>query len=268
MSKKKKHKVKRPNPPLSALDKGIYIATMLLGLILGPCTLGWHIYLRELLAFSDGALASKVVSFPTALAFPMVFFIVIGGMLLFGLGFVGKVPIFGNKNVEYGVYPNPTGLYPLFDPRRKLKGKSSANLRKFYPCMAAFAICLALWAAGLAPRCSLYENGEVRHYSCFNTAIKVYSAEDFESVKFRTYTSYSWASSAVYYEMVLSRGPRQKCIFSRHDFYDSDESIDIMLSIKEMFPKTQVEYHGRERLDEITYLSEDDMAKLYRLFSS
>ena len=68
--------------------------------------------------------------------------------------------------------------------------------------------------------------------------------------------------------MVLSRGEIKKCIFSAYDFYDSDESIDIMLSIKEMFPKTQVEYHGRERLDKITYLSEDDMAKLYRLFSS
>lgn len=267
MSKRKK-KAKRPNPPLGRLDKAIYIAILFIGLIVGLCMPGLHIELREALAFSDGALASNCQSWLLIFSLPLVFFFMLGAFLLFALGFAYKKPLFGNEKVEYGAHPWPTGLYPLFDRRRKLHPMSERERRArdkgICLCFAIFAACLVLFASGIAPRCSLYENGEVRHYSCFNSLSAVYSIDDFESVKFRTYNPGKGASWT--YEMVLSRSEWKNCIFSAGDFYDKDTDIDIMLSIKAMFPESMVKYHGAERVELIDNLSPEDMSKLRELF--
>lgn len=270
ISKKRKRREKRPNPPLSPLDKGIYIALLIIGVIAGMCIIGLHFDLRERLAFSDGALASNVQSLALLCSLPLMLFIPFSSLVFFSICFVvyGK-PIFGNKKVEYGVYPWPTKLYPLFDPRKKLHPKSAEERRKIRKglCLwlAALFICLVLFAEGIARRCSLYDKGEVRHYNCFNSVSAVYCIEDFESVKFRTYNmskSSSWT-----YEMVLSRGEWKNCIFSAGDFYDRNTDIDIMLSIKEMFPDGMVKYHGAERVELIKSLSPEEMSKLRELFN-
>ena len=269
MSKKRKRREKRPDPPLSPLDMGIYIAILIAGIIVGICMMGLHFELREKLAFSDGALASNVESLAVLTALPLTLFMAVGSPLFFALCcYILKKPIFGNKKVKYGEYPWPTGLYPLFDRRRKLHPMSERERRArdkgLCLSFAIFAACLVLFASGIAPRCSLYENGEVRHYNCFNSLSAVYSIDDFESVKFRTYNPGKGASWT--YEMVLSRSEWKNCIFSAGDFYDKDTDIDIMLSIKAMFPESMVKYHGAERVELIDNLSPEDMSKLRELF--
>ena len=271
---KRKKKTAHRAPPLSKLDKAIYIIAMLLfgPLILG-ILIGWD-ELHERIAFRD----PNVIAFRAGIFGVFPFLLVLLGAFLFLAGcYASKRPIFGDKTIRYGDYPWKTDLFPLFGPQRKAVRRRASEQRFRTAVLriatGALILSLLLAALGVYRRTCLRDDRTIVTYNSLNQAGEPVSIpRDCEriTIKAEKFTYRSGAPSW-YYGVIIYSADGKKYEFSSRDFdRGHTDCIRQMLAIKALFSPGQITVEREDMLDEMikyNQLDEAQAALLRRLFA-
>ena len=266
MSKKKtkrKPPALRP-PPLSGLDKAVYVCLFLADLALLFGMLFGLLALQRKIAYADPTVMSSAARGTVFWAAPFltVFAIITMGGLFTAYG--DKKPIFGKKGIPYGsVHYAP--VYPLF-----MKGRpkpyirpSEKRYRRFMIRFAvgALAVTLLLTPLALYGRNSLREDMSITVYSVFDQEKRRYEQEDIDTVTFTI------RRRSKGYRLILRAEIRTKD--GRRYDYGSTGDLDTLLYIKSHVSPSQVRYKWENRLEELIRrenFTPDEAAKVRMLF--
>ena len=237
--KKRKKDTAHRTPPLSGLDKAIYIGiSILFGILFLASLVGWD-SLHKRIAFSDPAVIAYKGRFSNYAAAPMFLYILLLGIILLGVSFADKKPIFGNKTIRYGDYPWKTDIYPLFGPQSKAIVKKPHEL-KFRAALirvlaGVFAATFLLSCFGIYGRTCLREDRTIVEYSALNRPGEPVSiARDCDRITIFAYKDVPYRGTVhYYYGVIVYRTYGQKYRFSRTAFKLGDsDCIRQMLAIK------------------------------------
>ena len=272
--KKRKKDTAHRTPPLSKLDRAIYIIAMLLfgPLILG-ILIGWD-ELHERIAFRD----PNVIAFKAGIfaVFPFLLFLV-GVLIALACCYSSKRPIFGDKTIRYGDYPWKTDLFPLFGTQRKAvrRRASEQRFRTAVRRIAAVALILSLLTAslGVYRRTCLRDDRTIVTYNSLNQAGEPVSIPrdcDRITIKAEKFTYRSGAPSW-YYGVIIYSADGKKYEFTSRDFNcGHTDCIRQMLAIKALFSPGQITVEREDLLDDVIEhngLDEAQAALLRRLFA-
>ena len=274
--KKRKKDTAHRAPPLSRLDQAIYIGIIILfGILFLASLVGWD-SLHKRIAFSDPAVIAYKGRFSNYAAAPMFLYILLLGIILLGVSFADKKPIFGNKTIRYGDYPWKTDIYPLFGPQSKAIVKKPHEL-KFRAALirvlaGVFAATFLLSCFGIYGRTCLREDRTIVEYNALNRPGEPVSiARDCDRITIFAYKDVPYRGSVhYYYGVIVYRTDGQKYRFSRTAFKLGDsDCIRQMLAIKALFSPSQTTIEGEDLLPKVIEYNELDevqTALLYQLF--
>ena len=273
--KKRKKDTAHRTPPLSRLDRAIYIIAMLLfgPLILG-ILIGWD-ELHERIAFRD----PNVIAFKAGIfaVFPFLLFLV-GVLIALACCYSSKRPIFGDKTIRYGDYPWKTDLFPLFGPQHKSvqRRPTEQRFRRIVIRVVAgvLALTLLLLAIDINRRTCLREDRTIVTYNSLNRPGEPVSiARDCDRITIRVYeyTNYRSWSTYWYYGVIIYRADGKKYEFTSRDFdCGHTDCIRQMLAIKALFSADQITIEREDLLDDVIEYNQLDVAQaalLRRLFA-
>lgn len=244
MSKKKtkrKSPALRP-PPLSGVDKTIYVCLFLASIALTVGALLGVFFANRAIAYADPAViaAESRVTVFWAAPFLVTFAIVSLSMTVTAYG--NKQPIFGKKGICYGsIHYAP--VYPLFT-----KGKPKPYIRpsekRYRRCMlrlavGVLAVTFLLTPLSLCGRNSLRKDMSITVYSVFNQEKRRYEREDIETVTFGIYHNTRSMGMYVGADIRTKDGKSFR--------YGGD--LDTLLYIKSRVSPSAVRYKHEGRLD-------------------
>ncbi len=279
MAKKKKDRKKKPQyPPLSLLDKSIYIGLFVLSIAL--LVIATYVILGYLprlgLRDVDVMVSHKGASILWAIPF-FLYWILTGG-LIFELLNVSKKPIFGNPKIQYES-SEWKRTYPIFDKRyrRKPCHKRAVKDRLAF-CgiwLAGMLLVLGLAFFSVFGRADFLYDGSVRVYNVWNQEKEVYAVSDIVDVKLKTgksgggrYSSGHWTVFSVF---TLSDG--KEYAFTISDFRSKGEFFDGMTMFKTLLGDDRVTIEGKDKLENVIEdgrhfggYSDEQKACLYELF--
>lgn len=273
MSGKEKKK-RREAPPLSTLDKGIYIALIIILLVLSAAlAVDWSYWAARI----SGTWLEPVALRREGGDFLAVWFIVIAADIcafaLYIKGIVDRTPILGNKAVSYGEYPWPKSLYPIFDERRRLY-PVKAEKKRFWRGFAA-VICLLLvlafvfsWPV-ICRRAALDGDGTINAYNTFAKVLR-YCPEDYEKAEFEIYEHSHRQLSYWTYKINVVCTDGRSYAFTREDMKEPAEALKTALELKQFLPENKFLLYNYVYLEKL--LSEENIvgaeeALLRELFS-
>lgn len=158
-------------PPLSLLDKTIYIILVLLGFaMLLVMMLGMGLFLPKSIAFADDTI---VASYNPAVicALPLTLLIALGIAFLAGRGIDNKQPIFGNKHFKPAGLKPVIKTYPLFSKefRENLSNGTKRKIKKTVKILLILLIVFSvIYSLGIFPRTVLDKYNNCTSYNMFN----------------------------------------------------------------------------------------------------
>ena len=178
--RKKPKKRNKPYPPLSKKDKSIYTGIEVLGaFLLLASVFGYEILApvfvfksSDILAFQERGTIFLLIPFALTL------------LLLLCDSTRKKIPIFGNKNVDYYNTSKHRFTMPLFDERYKNIDSYQHQRKKIFKKIAVYSVVLViLLCAGLLGCLGRHEfdNNGITTYSVFNKPIEKYTYSNVES---------------------------------------------------------------------------------------
>ena len=255
-SKKTKNRASRV-PPLSVLDRAIYMLCIVLAFVLFILFFVLGHFLELAIARSDPSVIASTRHMSSLWALPFFFYIfmsvVIAGFMTFG----AKLPIFGNPKVAYGSYPWKKDLYPLLDPRRKnvFVSEDTRMLRRDLRILWGIGLFITLILASLSfcGRDCLCRDDWIVSYDMFNTlSDRVYDTSDFHSAAFQTFVG-SFSSKNYGYAMTIEMDDGRRFRFNRDDFLGEagkrKDTLTLlkMREIKSLLPPERIAISGEER---------------------
>ncbi len=258
MDKKQK---RQEVPPLSRLDKGIYIAIMVVCLLAAAAlAFDWSWWGEKIFGEAVRTVALRREFSEFFAAFLIVAVLLVLVFTLHIKGFVERIPIFGNKNVKYGEYPWPKKLYPIFDERRK-QLPMSAEKRRFWRGYAAIICLLLIYAffisgPTICRRVTLEPDGAINAYNSF-TPVSHCCTEDYECAEFRIYEHWHRFASYLTYELTLTCDDGRSYTFTREDMSTPDDALKTVLKIKEELSEEQFGIYRRDLLENL--ISEENI---------
>lgn len=259
MSKqRKKAKRRKPlRPPLSFLDKTIYFLLLLLSYGLGFFLLVLLLLLRRSIAFSDpGVVAASAKDLSFFFLAPLFLFLVCTPVCFWELTAGNKLPLFGNREINYGRPPWDEHCFPLFGSRHKKGGIVRPSKKATHRFVALtltvlFALTLLLGSLSLCSRKSLYPDGSLICYNSFNQPTERYAPEDFSHLTLhadlhrgvRLYRKW-------YCEISLLTRTGKTFTFYQYEFRDNTW-LEEMARIKSRFSSGNISIQGQQNLERI-----------------
>ena len=261
-------------PPLSALDKFIYICLswgwIFAGLIIylfGFSELGYIIACAK-----DSVVA---VDNPEIIYFSLPFacFLILAPAMIAQNGMKKRQPIFGKREYKSSFLKPTSKVYPLFSRafRESLSWETKRKIKKMAVLLTViFLICAMILPFGLFTREVLDAENEIHKYNCFNQQIHSCNVADAERLVIeivRSHTRKSGWSWRIDMNFVFQDTTYS---FSLADFYKmSDrETLEYMLYLKSHFDVSQYEIlHTDQVTNLINYQNYDaaETALLYEL---
>lgn len=274
MSKKKSKKKKAKNlqPPLTFLDKSIYVFCMALSFLSIFVALFFLMQAQESIAASrEGTLAYKSGS-STLFAWPALLFFPLSIFIFLLCCMEEKKPIFGNKNIQYGISPYSADCIPLFNRSKYSLYERPSRKRSLKKAVltwcAVFLATLCLVPFCLFGRTSLFQDHHIEKINTFNQTVETYTPEEFSHLTVNAHRRKShWR-----YSITVEMEDGNTFTFSRLDFIADSEDVylDTMLEIKSFFDTEDITIEDAEDVDRIAdYLELDaeQRKKLKKLFS-
>ncbi len=273
-------KTKHLRPPLSVLDKSIYIFGLLLSFVVTLLLVFAIQDARDAIAFQDEAVVARTNHPSSLFAGLFMFYFEISAIGFFSFLLSDRKPLFGNRKIRYGEYPWEKDCYPLFCRSRKpVYGRPA--VRSFRRRM------LCLWCAGLLltvcflplaffGRTCLRQDQVIVSYDVFNRPKeKSYSPADYSALTLQAVHVKPGRGAAYWkYEIILTMTDGKELRFSNREFRgrnpdSTDLTIKTMSEVKARFPADAITVKGAEHLDEVADfigMSRAQTEALYRLF--
>lgn len=269
-SKKLKKSVKRKKkyPPLSKQDKFLYACIEILGAIV----LLIVVYVYEVLAPVFIFKKSDVLAFEERWTVILLFPAVCVWLIFILKSAYIKIPIIGNKKIDYYNTVNYKFILPLFDKRYKNNENYEKGRKKFFKkfiiCFCVFTILLSIGVMGCIGRHEFNANGIVT-YSILNNKLAEYSYDDVESYIVSADTYYINRARSLSYRVYdvnlvvkLSNGDSFTASYNMSRDIYALEKIDSQLKDKN---KTVNSYHLQAFIGKYEF-SDDELKVLYKLF--
>ncbi len=281
MRKKNKRKNNKSHlrPPLTFLDKSIYVSGLVLSFLFVIILVICFDIILDRIAFGRPDTVAYRSSTSPLFALPFLLFLEISLFIFFISGLESKKPIFGSKKIPYGVPPYREDCVPLFS-RKKYRVRKTPSQKRFERNMitlwcAVFLLLAAPVPLGLFSRDALCADNRVENINLFNGVSGTYTEDDYAHLTVQT--EYVVANHSRYwkYEISIEMTDGKVFSFSNRDFYrwDSDTKdvcLDKMLEIRRLFDPEEITVKGTEDIGEVSaYYSftEQQQEKLAELFS-
>ncbi len=270
-----KRKIRAKKPPLSLLDRFLYIALFVSACLLLYTVINFFTNVLPFIVSGNNELIIAVNNERVTIlcSIPLIMFILIGFVCVLSCGYKSKQPIFGNKKFKPKAMEPTFRVYPIFskefrenlDESKKIKFKRIA--KKF---LVMLLISLLILTLGVFPRETLDTKNELISYNIFN--IKTHNAklEDAEKLVIDVYRAVTKNSTVWLIEL--------KFIFEDHtynfypySFYEMsrEESYAYMLELKGYFHKGNCEILHKERLSKMISdvdFTQQEINLIYKLF--
>ena len=192
MAKKKRKRSSRtsslrPAPPLSRLDKGIYLLLAVLAFCIAFSPLIAALLLEERVAFSDPTVIGSTR--PGRFGLWVLLSMIVSGVPLASVlacGLATRQPFFGRKDVFYGFRGGRTEIYPLFRKRETPLKPVQKRERGLIAALVAVALLVPVLLSVLSVygRADLHADLSVTVKNGFNAETKRMEAEEIETVTF------------------------------------------------------------------------------------
>ena len=272
---RKAKKYVHPMPPLSALDKVIYLSAIWLLAIAGIAFLFSGFWVREVLAFRDEA----VIAYDTnsqGWNLPFSFLLLFFALWIYLDPYNARLPLFGRRNFRYGPPAWPRTYPLLMKNRPKPQRTPRQRIIRKRICIAVIVISLACsitipW--GLCQRDCLNQNGSITAYNIWNAEKDNYLSGQIESVEFKAYRTSrrrrSWRKQ-YHVQVIMTTRDGEQFTFVCFNFQDDEHWVHAMLQLKARYTPEIIHYSGAEYLqDVIDYydMTTDEAQLLYQLFN-
>ncbi len=266
MAKKIKHGAQRP--PLSGIDKFLYVILILLGFglfLFSVIYMGFNLPDRLHNDGSDILWKDQFISYLAALPLSIIWFIL---SIIFIAGKRRRIPIFGNPNYKPKTFSPTIKVYPLFSPQysENFTNKERRNLRILTIFMTIWIpLSLVLYPMGIYPREVYLENDTMVSYNMLNNESHRGYITDAESLKIHTYSPRR--SHKIYVALTVT--------FEEENYtFDLSRSIDDIekaLYIKNLFHENQIEISSPKRtikklISQYSSHDPDTIPLLYELY--
>lgn len=177
----------RPAPPLSRLDKGIYLLLAVLAFGIAFSPLIASLLLEERVAFSDPTVIGSTR--PGRFGLWVLLSMFVSGVPLASVlayGLVTRQPFFGRKDVVYGFRGGRKEIYPLFRKRENPLKPARKRERGLITALVAVALLVPILLSVLSVygRVDLHGDLSVTVKNGFNAETKRMEAEEIETVTF------------------------------------------------------------------------------------
>ena len=177
----------RKAPPLSPLDKGIYLLLSILAFGITFSPLIAALLLGDRVSFSDPTVIGNTK--PGRFALWVLLSTFVSGVPLFSVlavGMVNRQPFFGRKDVIYGFRGGRVDIHPLFRKRETPLKPAKKRERELVAVLVAVALLVPILLSVLSVygRVDLHEDLSVTVKNGFNTETKRMEAEEIETVTF------------------------------------------------------------------------------------
>lgn len=177
----------RPAPPLSRLDKGIYLLLAVLAFGIAFSPLIASLLLEERVAFSDPTVIGSTK--PGRFGLWVLLSLIVSGVPLASVlacGLVTRQPFFGRKDVVYGFRGGRKEIYPLFRKRETPLKPARKRERGLIAALVAVALLVPVLLSVLSVygRVDLHGDLSVTVKNGFNAETKRMEAEEIETVTF------------------------------------------------------------------------------------
>ena len=274
MAKKKKHnKRKRYNPPLTFVDKFIYILFLVVFIAISFSLIIIPLYIQKRLTFSDPSAVAFMTTGGLWWTFPLSFYLLITTIVLFACGFDQKIPLFGNPNLRYGEPPFKKSIYPIFRRKQYIqnnKGKGKVWYKSFIGAwFVVFLVFLCIYPLGICGRRVLYDDSTIKTYNSFNSVKTTYSSKDYYHLTLDAFFSQARYGAGRWVTTAEIKTKENKKIYFRNNL--SERAMDEFIEIKESLDPDQITIkraHNLENVIEDNNLSDSESKKLYELFST
>lgn len=254
--KARKNRRRKPlAPPLSFLDRSIYSIAMFLSFIL---PLGGVILLM-FCADAKYSAESGVIAYILGKGFfwfvPLLFFVVISGVIWAESGLVDRKPLFGKRDVCYGP-PKWAPVYPVFSKkyrnawRRPVK-PSEVTLKRMgrNAWLIFLATTILLSTLGFGCRGTITE-GDVFHHVGSYGRETTYTPEDIDSLSIgiRKSGRHSW-NYHIYMGFTMKDGRSMRFPIGSFREETRRDNLETMLRLKNYVDSEKISYYGQRRLD-------------------
>ena len=275
---KKKGKRKPKIPPLSALDKLVYGAAIVLHIVIAYGFAVLYEAAEARIAAGNPAVIAFSSHSSSLLVVPFFAYVFISVLILLISNRASKTPIFGNKKITYGTEPWDRSSYPLFSAERKrryIKPSQRETRRKGFAvwCVGCI-ITLVMLPLGLFGRSCLLDNHSIVDYNVFNKAVTEYTAEDYKALTLKTKYAVGYRSSPRWlYTMTIEMENGEKFTFSNEDFItrNNAEKLEKISEIKACFSDDGITVTGADDVDKLAeylHLTDNEAQMLSQLFST
>lgn len=268
--RKKPKKRNNPYPPLSKKDKRLYVIFKLSAVLFLSLTTVGFLILPNIIVLNNSDLLAVTERWTLFLILPFIF--TFGGVVLFDSE-RNKMPLYGNKDIDYYNTANHRFVLPIFDERYKnIESCQKAKSKFFKKIMlwsVIFAGLLSIGFLGCLGR-QEFSKSNITTYSIFNTAIESQSYKDAQSYdisteKFR-YAKPQTVIGSSQYDVILTVNFKNGKSFSAD--YGSFRNIYAMKELDALLagkPKSIDDSYLSEFISTHT-LTEDELKVLYELF--
>ena len=271
--KRKIQRASLPKPPLSVLDKTVYVFFLLFGIL---SIIGFYVALMRLpqveFAFTDESIVAAENTLLLLCASPMILFISLAIAIPAGLGLQKKQPIFGNKRFTPSFTKPVMKTFPLIskDFWLHLEEKSKRRMKKIGIVLAVlFLICAIILPFGFYPREILDRENNFYAYDFRNQQTHCQNIRDAEKMEIDI--AYSSGRSSRCHLRIAFVFEDQTYHFYLRSFYGmtTEETLEYMLYLKSFFADGRYEITHAERVESLIWrrdFNASEAALLYKLF--
>lgn len=273
---KRRKKRRLARPPLTKLDKCLYLAGAAFYIVaVIACVIALDL-LEEVYYFSDPSVLAVKRHASEFLIIPAFFYLMLSAIVIFLIPYGIDQPLFGDPKIRYGSPPWASDCYPIFGrqrhPARRTPKGQQVIKRMLQLWLAGLLVSLALLPLSFFGRDCLLRDYSIVSYDMLNCERKHVFPLEFSSLELKAYVAYhrGWTTS-VNAELKTTEGERFS--FASNQFVNRDRSLALrsMQTIKDMFPSHNVRLEGRDKLYSLVehgQYTAEEAALLYDLFDS
>jgi len=268
-----KRKLRAKKPPLSLLDKTIYLCICFSFFLLLVFYFIGILKVSEFIAYRT----ENIIAFNNDLilftGLPFGLFILIVMLVILNYGWGKQQPIFGNKNFKPKIGSPILKVYPIFSKEFKTEVlyQNKKKLKKVVKVFViTFIICILILLMGLCARTQLDENYTFYTINSFNEVTHSCGIEDFNKLIIKISDIGSYKSGKKYVLTLIFKNDDKSYSFALHDFskMSKKNALLYMLDLKKHFDNEHYEIDDKKLSSLMIYnnFNKEETALIYELF--
>ena len=273
---KRREKRKPARPPLTKLDKWLYLAGA--AVFVGALFASLFVIdlLKDVYYFSDQSILAVKKHASELLSLPAYFYLMLSVIPIFLVPYGNDQPLFGDPKIRYGSPPWAPDCYPIFGRQRHLTRRTPKahqfRKRMLHFWFAGLLVSLALSLLSFFGRDCLLRDYSIVSYDMLNRESNHTFPSELSSLELEVVVRHSSWKTFVRAKINTAEGDSYS--FESQDFFaNKDRALALrsMQTLKGMVPPQNVRLQGRDKLRDLVRrgkYTKEETALLYDLFDT